>query len=66
MDTTPPRKRCMVASSIYTYKIEIFAELDEEEMGGIAFGSFLRAMDPDRTKSEKKDTIRRIYRKYDK
>ena len=56
----------MVASPIYTYKIEIFAELDEEEMGGIAFGSFLQAMDPDRTKSEKKDTIRRIYRKYDK
>lgn len=40
--------------------------MDEEELGGIAFEYFLRVMDPDRTKKEKKDTIRRIYRKYDK
>lgn len=47
-------------------KIEIFAELDEEELGGIAFEYFLRVVDPKRHTYEKKDTIRRIYRKYDR
>lgn len=51
-------KRCL--------SLEIFSEMDEEELGGITFEYFLKMADPDRLKQEKKDTIRRIYRKYDK
>jgi centrin-1 len=39
--------------------------MDEEELGGVTFEYFVRQMDPDR-KKERKDTIRRIFRKYDK
>lgn len=46
--------------------LEIFADLDEEELGGITFEYFLKSLDIDRPKKEKKDTIRRVYRKYDK
>ncbi len=46
--------------------LEIFADLDEEELGGITFDYFLKSLDIDKAKKEKKDTIRRIYRKYDK
>lgn len=45
---------------------ELFAEMDEEEIGGITFDAFVKMMNPDRTKNEKKDKINRIYRKYDK
>lgn len=40
--------------------------MDEDELGGITFDYFIKALDVDRTKKEKKDTIRRVYRKYDK
>lgn len=40
--------------------------MDEDELGGITFEYFLKAMDPEKVKMEKKDTIRRVYRKYDR
>jgi Ca2+-binding EF-hand superfamily protein len=40
--------------------------MDEEELGGITFEYFVRANDPDRKQKETKDTIKRIFRKYDK
>jgi Ca2+-binding EF-hand superfamily protein len=40
--------------------------MDEEELGGITFDYFIKSLDIDRVKKEKKDTIRRVYRKYDK
>ncbi|KAM3137287.1 hypothetical protein pb186bvf_010657 [Paramecium bursaria] len=45
---------------------EIFSELDEEELGGITFEYFLKIVNPNKVLKEKKDTIRRVYRKYDK
>jgi Ca2+-binding EF-hand superfamily protein len=35
-------------------------------LGGITFEDFLKALDVDRARKERKDTIRRVYRKYDK
>ena len=35
-------------------------------MGGITFEQFLKVLNPEKIKSENKDTIRRVYRKYDK
>lgn len=40
--------------------------MDEEELGGITFDFFLKTIDPDRVTHEKKENIRRVYRKYDK
>jgi Ca2+-binding EF-hand superfamily protein len=63
----PPKKRStvLVEANVIAYK-EIFADLDEEELGGITFEYFLKSLDIDRPRKEKKDTIRRVYRKYDK
>jgi len=43
-----------------------WADLDDEELGGITFDYFIKSLDVNKGKKEKKDTIRRIYRKYDK
>ena len=32
---------------------ELFAEMDEEEIGGITFEAFVKMMNPDRTNKEK-------------
>ena len=37
----------------FIYFTEIFAELDEEELGGITFDCFIRIMDPNRKKENK-------------
>ncbi len=40
--------------------------MDEEEIGGITFESFVKMMNPDRKNREKSDQIKRIFRKFDK
>lgn len=40
--------------------------MDEDELGGITFEYFLAILNPDKAKSERKETIRRVYRKFDK
>ncbi|CAK59236.1 unnamed protein product (macronuclear) [Paramecium tetraurelia] len=56
----------LISNKIIETLYEIFSELDEEELGGITFQYFLAILNQDKTKSEKKDVIRRVYRKYDK
>jgi Ca2+-binding EF-hand superfamily protein len=45
---------------------DLFAEMDDGELGGITFESFLKMMNPDRTVNERADKIKRVFRIYDR